>query len=35
MLDDLERLQNNPRLVELLRHYADLGKENLRPGKTA
>ena len=28
MLDDLQRLRENPRLVELLDHYADLGKKD-------
>ena len=26
MLDDLDRLRNNPRLLQLCKHYADLGK---------
>lgn len=28
MFDDVERLQDNPRLAELLSHYANLGKES-------
>ena len=28
MLDDLDRLRNNPRLLQLCSHYADLGKDN-------
>ncbi len=27
MLDDLDRLRNNPRLLQLCTHYADLGKD--------
>jgi hypothetical protein len=28
MFDDVERLREDPRLVELLAHYADLGKDS-------
>lgn len=28
MLDDLDSLRNNPNLLQLLTHYADLGQEN-------
>src|SRR5271168_3369281 len=28
MLDDIQRLRSNPNLLQLLSHYADLGKEN-------
>jgi plasmid replication initiation protein len=28
MFDDVDRLRDNPRLVELLSHYAKLGEEN-------